>query len=350
MRLGTTVGRDKKQGVEKMYVTPNGESVFVVDTHVHMWDARPENRRNEHGLSFIECFWGAHAALSPTERKWSYEDFLHYGVDRTCRDLFDQGYCDHAVLQPTDLKEFYVNGFNSVDQQYELKKARPEQIILNGRIDPREGQRGLDKLEREHEFHKFKGVKMYTAEWLGASKGYSLKDDFVAPYMEKLMQLGIKNVHLHKGPTIHPLSLDAFDVRDVDHVATDFPKLNFIVEHCGMPRIDDFSWIALQEPNVYGGLALITSFIHRRPKYFAQMMSELLFFVGPDRLTFGSDYAIFDPNWVIERLWDFQFDDELAQEAGGQITNETKRKILGLNAAKLYGLDVPEIARLPNAA
>lgn len=333
-----------------MYMTPDGESVFVVDGHIHLWDARAENRRNKHGLSFIECFWGSHAALTPAEHKWSYEDFLHYGVERAVRDLFTNGYCDHAVMLPTDLRDFYVNGFNTVEQCYALKKALPDQIILNGRIDPREGQRGLDKLEREHEVHKFQGVKMYTAEWFGVSKGYSLKDDFVAPFMEKLLALGIKNVHLHKGPTINPLSLDAFDVRDVDHVATAFPDLNFIVEHCGMPRIDDFSWIALQEPNVYGGLALIPSFIHGRPKYFAQMMAELLFFVGPDRLLFGSDYAIYDPKWVIERFWDFQFDDELAQEAGGQITKETKRKILGLNAAKLYGLNVPEVARLPNAA
>jgi uncharacterized protein len=37
-----------------------------------------------------------------------------------------------------------------------------------------------------------------------------------------------------------PLSADAFDVRDVDYAATDFPELNFIVEHAGLPRLDDF--------------------------------------------------------------------------------------------------------------
>lgn len=40
--------------------------------------------------------------------------------------------------------------------------------------------------------------------------------------------------------TIYPLSKDAFDVHDVDYTATDFPNLNWIVEHCGLARLDDF--------------------------------------------------------------------------------------------------------------
>ena len=42
-------------------------------------------------------------------------------------------------------------------------------------------------------------------------------------------------IHVHKGPTIYPLDKDAFDVHDVDQTATDFPELNFIVEHVGLP-------------------------------------------------------------------------------------------------------------------
>ena len=62
---------------------------------------------------------------------------------------------------------------------------------------------------------------------------------------------------MHKGPTIWPLDKDAFDVSDVDHAATDFPELNFIVEHVGLPRIEDFCFMATQEPNVYAGLSVV---------------------------------------------------------------------------------------------
>ena len=103
---------------------------------------------------------------------------------------------------------------------------------------------GLDQLEQDFETYRLQGVKLYTAEWNGASRGYSLKDPFVAPYLEKCQRLGIRNIHIHKGPTTHPLDYDAYDVRDVCVVATDFPELNFIIDHCGMPRIDDFCFVA----------------------------------------------------------------------------------------------------------
>lgn len=323
-----------------MFVTPQGDKVLVVDGHIHLWDARPENRRNRYGLTFIESFWGSHVGMTPPAERWSFERFLHYGVDGAAKDLFVDGYVDHAIMLPTNLTDFFVDGFNTVEQCAAFKTAYPDKVTLNGRFDPRDGERGLERFEADHEKWKFKGAKIYTAEWNGVSKGYTLREDIVAPYMEKCRELGIRNIHIHKGPTIHPLNLDAFDVRDVDYVATAFPDLNFIVDHCGMPRIDDFCWIAGQEPNVYGGLALIPSFIHARPKYFAQMMADLLFFLGPDRLIFGSDYGITSPKWIVEKFMAFEFPEDLAREAATPLTLEVKRKILGLNAARLYGMPV----------
>ncbi|MFT3987922.1 amidohydrolase family protein [Aestuariivirga sp.] len=333
-----------------MFVTSNGEKVFVIDAHCHVWDARPSNIRNRNGQMFINTFFGAHNALTPPEDRWTAERFSYQGAERAAKDLFEDGHVDMAVMLPVYLYDFFNDGFNTTTQCGSLKDLYPERVILNGRIDPRDGGRGLDRLERDFEKWRFTGVKLYTAEWNGASRGYSMKDPFVVPYLEKCRELGIRNIHLHKGPTTYPLDYDAFDVRDVDYIATNYPDLNFIIDHCGMPRIDDFCFIAGQEPNVYGGLALIPSYIHARPKFFAKMLSDLLFWVGPDRLLFGSDYAITSPGWIIEKFMDFQFDDDTAQEAGTQLTLDVKRKILGLNAAKLYGVSVPSEFALPKAA
>lgn len=333
-----------------MYITDSGEKVFVVDAHTHLWDGRAENHVNSYGASFVGTFYNAHVGLTPENERWDEDLFNYYGAERAARDLFEDGYCDMALLLPVYLRDFYKEGFNTTKQNAALKELEPEKVILNGRCDPREGDRGLAQLEEDFETHQFPGVKLYTAEWNGTSRGYTMKDPIVAPYLEKCRSLGIKNIHLHKGPTTYPLDYDAFDVRDVDYVATNYPDLNFIVDHCGMPRIDDFCFIAGQERNVYGGLALIPSYIHARPKYFAQMMAELLFFVGPDRLLFGSDYAITSPKWIIEQFMAFEFDDETAQEAGTHLTLEVKRKIMGLNAAKLYGLDVPAECQLTEGA
>ena len=80
------------------------------------------------------------------------------------------------------------------------------------------------------------------------------------------------------------MNRDAFDVADIDDAATSFQNLNFIVEHCGLPRLDDFCWIASQETNVFTGLAVALPFIHSRPGYFAHIISELLFWVGEDKI------------------------------------------------------------------
>ena len=186
-----------------------------------------------------------------------------------------------------------------------------------------------------------KGVKLYTAEWNNGSRGYKLSDPACYRYLEAAQNLGIKNVHVHKGPTIWPLDKDAFDVSDVDHAATDFPDLNFIVEHVGLPRIEDFCFMATQEPNVYAGLSVVIGgLMFARPKFFAKVMGELLFWVGEDKMTFGSDYGIWEPKWQIEGFvdWDYpgeEFSDYPRLGVAG------KKKILGLNAAKLYGIEVP---------
>jgi predicted TIM-barrel fold metal-dependent hydrolase len=156
----------------------------------------------------------------------------------------------------------------------------------------------------------------------------------------------VVNIHVHKGPTIWPLNKDAFDVADVDDAATEYRDagLKFIVEHCGLPRLEDFCWIAVQEPNVYAGLAVVMPFIHARPRYFAEVMSELLWWVGEDRLLFASDYALWSPKWIIDKFMEFEIPDDLKEQKGVNLTLEGKRKILGLNAAALYNIPVPVAA------
>src|SRR5919109_167266 len=166
-----------------MYKTANGDEIFVVDTHVHYWDGRPENFVNVHGEQFIDCFYGYHKALSPPDRVWPQEKFRRYSIEDMHRDLFEEGYVDVAVFQPTYLKEFYKEGFNTTEQNAVLKEKYPQKFILNGSFDPRDGARGLDGLRALHEKYKIRGVKLYTAEWKGDSRGWKLTDPSAERYL-----------------------------------------------------------------------------------------------------------------------------------------------------------------------
>jgi predicted TIM-barrel fold metal-dependent hydrolase len=323
-----------------MFKTPTGEEIFVIDGHTHFWDASPENQRNIHGKQFIECFYAYHKALSPKEQLWPLPQFEKYSAEQMYKDLFVDGPDDMAIVQSTYLTEFYKNGFNTIDRNAEMARKYKDRFIVNGSFDPREGERALEYIHFMKETFGIKGVKLYTAEWKGESRGWKLNDPWAYRCFELCEKLGITNIHVHKGPTIIPLDKDAFDVHDVDHAATDFQGLNFIIEHCGLPRLDDFCWIAVQETNVLGGLAVALPFIHSRPRYFAEVISELLFWVGEDKILFGSDYAIWTPRWLVEKFWAFELPEDIKQERGVDLTQDIKRKILGLNAARLYGVDI----------
>jgi uncharacterized protein len=330
----------------------DGEKYFIVDGHLHFWDASPENwvkGAEQFAKGWIECFH-AYQGLGPPDTHWTLEHFQKYSVEDFEKDVFRDGYVDVGIFQPTYLKEWYANGFNTIEQDAPLLERFPGRLILNGRWDPREGDAGLRQLEADHAKYGIQGVKLYTAEWYNGSRGWKLTDAEAVPFLEKCQELGIKNIHVHKGPTIWPLDKDAFDVSDVDHVATDFPELNFVVEHVGLPRIEDFCFMATQEPNVYAGLAVVVGgLMHARPRFFAKVMGELLFWVGEDKMLFASDYAIWEPKWQVEGLaaWDYPDDDYSDYP---RWTTTAKKKIFGLNAAKLYGIDVPEEFRLPAEA
>jgi uncharacterized protein len=327
----------------------DGEKYFVFDSHLHFWDASPANwikGQEKYAEGWIDCFH-AYQGLGPEDTHWTSEKFRKYTIDDFRKDVFEEGHVDHAVFQSTYLKDWYTEGFNDIEHNAALLDEFPGKLIVNGRFDPRDGEAGVEQLEADNEKYDLKGVKLYTAEWKGSSRGWKLTDPEATPFFEKCIELGITNVHVHKGPTIWPLDKDAFDVSDVDQVATTYnPELNFIVEHVGLPRIEDFCFMATQEPNVYAGLAVaVGGLMHARPRMFAKVMGELLFWVGEDKMLFGSDYAIWEPKWQVEGLVDWDYPDA-SYDDYPRWTTAGKKKILGLNGARLYGVDVPAEAQL----
>jgi predicted TIM-barrel fold metal-dependent hydrolase len=331
----------------------NGDKYFIVDGHCHFWDASPANwvpGAEQYAKGWIVCFH-AYMGLAPAETHWPLEKFQKYSEEDFVKDVFEDGGVDVGIFQSTYLKEWYTTGFNTAAENAKLAEKYPGKLIVNGRFDPREGEAGMRELEADAKRYNLQGVKLYTAEWYKGSRGWTLTDPEAQMFLDKCKELGIKNVHVHKGPTIWPLDKDGFDVKDVDVAATSNPELNFIVEHVGLPRIEDFCFMATQEPNVYAGLAVVIGgLMHARPRFFAKVMGELLFWVGEDKLLFGSDYAIWEPKWQIDGLLDWDYPPDVEFSDYPRLDDAGKRKILGLNAAKLYGIDVPAEFQIAGAA
>ena len=332
----------------------DGEKYFVVDSHMHYWNAAPDNwvqGAEQYAKGWIECFH-AYQGLGPPETHWTIEHFQKYSEDDLMKDVFEDGYVDMAMFQPTYLKEWYKEGFNTTERNAEMGEKHPGKFDVQHPLGPprrrpgpggAQAQRGDLRVQGRQALHRRVEQRLPRLEAVTTPSAYR--------YLEACQELGIKNIHVHKGPTIWPLDKDAFDVSDVDHAATDFPDLNFIVEHVGLPRIEDFCFMATQEPNVYAGLSVVIGgLMHARPKFFAKVMGELLFWVGEDKMTFGSDYGIWEPKWQVEGFvdWDYPGDEEFSDYP--RLGTAAKKKILGLNAARLYDIDVPPEFQLAASA
>jgi uncharacterized protein len=181
---------------------------------------------------------------------------------------------------------------------------------------------------------------------------------------------GFRNLSIHKGlstnagrdPRLgHPI--------DIPKAATDWPQFNFIIYHsCIRPGfwvlnalndvrsgvlregVPDILWttemavLAAPFPNVYAEIGTtFASTVITFPTVCAHILGQLLKFMGEDRIVFGSDAVWYgSPQWQIEALWRFQIPEDLCKKYGyPRLTPQVKRKILGLNSARLYGLQPP---------
>ena len=334
--------------------TPDGkrQDIFVVDYHMHIWNASRENwLRPDLAEGWINCFYDYTKALSPPEYVWDWETYAHYGEEKALKDVFGDGHVDMAIFQPQTLMYFYKKGFSNVENIGGWVTKYPDRLLMGSRWDPRDGEAGKAKLDEQVKKFRvrpfqMRSVKLYTAEWKeengGLSRGWRMDSKESFDFLEKNRQLGINIQVAHKGPTVWPLDMDAFAMGDVDTAATSFPDMKFVVTHIGLPRLDEFCWTAVQDKNIYAGMAVAMAFVHNRPRYFAEMMAELLYWLGPDRILYSADYGIWHPKWIIEDFLKFELPEDLKKEYGVDLTLETKKKILGENAARLWGIDIEQ--------
>ncbi len=326
--------------------------MFVFDAHTGFWDASPENTKNKYGEAFVETFYAFQTGFNPTgEPQWTmdYEkEFRKVDPDWYLDHMFVTGDSDMAILSTQVLMDFYHTGFTHPDRNAEMVKRAPQRLIGLGAVDPRTPG-AVEEIERQVTDLGMRGFKWYTAEWRGESRGWSANDPAVFPLYEKCIELGITNMHFHKGPAVEPLALEKFDVRDIDEPSTLYPELNFIVDHCGLPRLDDFCWMSARSPNIYGSLAVANMFLGNRPREFAKIMANLLFWLGPDRIIWGTDFPIWYPHWLLDRFMAFELPEDIKEEYGVDLTQETKQKIVGENIARLYDIDIEaKLAEIEN--
>lgn len=203
--------------------------------------------------------------------------------------------------------------------------------------------------------------------------GWFLDDVEVgAPFLERALELGPRIVCAHKGlgGPIPDASVAAASPRDVGPAAGAFPDLTFVVYHSGYERNPNgeegpFDAIAPSGVdrliascaahgigaggNVYAELGSTWFLMLRRPVEAAHVLGKLLTHFGPDRILWGTDSTWYgSPQPLIDAFRAFAIPERMQEEfAYPALTAEVKAKILGTNAAALYGVDLEAIATHP---
>lgn len=324
------------------------DGVPIIDGIVHAYNSLPDNFANAHGAMIVDEVSDFVSAANPPgysipkeafQRDWTAEEVAHV--------TFTESYTDLAVSHVLPIRAF-KDGWVSVEKNRELQDRWPERFFVYAGVDPMEGGKALDDLERQVElFDNPIGVKLYPNSWVGSEiNGWYMDDPEIAfPVFERAQQLGLKVVAVHKAVPLGVVPRSNYTVSDVERAAIAFPHLQFEIVHGGMAFLEETAWELAKFENVWVNLEATTSLLTYRPAAFEQALAALLMRPASiDRIIWGTGAVAWHPRPIIEKfVRDFSFRAEIVDGFGvPQLDMAAKRKILAENYARLLGIDLAE--------
>jgi len=324
-----------------------GDDAIVFDGVAHVFNFEKKNALGPPGEMFINHLYAFHAALTPEGQPvMAADDFLRqWTVDDIDEMVYRQSSTDMLCAMPLPLTDLFRDGLSPWEECAELASRRPDRTVFWGSVNPLEGRRALDLMERQVGEFGAKAFKFYNVRYdYGRPFPWRMDDPQVAfPVFEKAQELGVNLIGVHKGVPLGPQPIEATQTWDMDGAAANFPDINFVIFHVGLPFIDEVCWQLIRHPNLYASIAATINFVVRAPRQFAETLGKLLFWAGEDKIIYGSEAPIWQPQWALDAFWDFQLPQDLVEGYGyPQLTEQAKRKILGENLLRLHGMDVEE--------
>ena len=259
-------------------------------------------------------------------------------------------YPEEAVVPPKEMTHIR-DEINRVTQS--------RRMLAHGLITPQLGQVDLDFMDRQAATLKVDAWKGYTgAAPKGFDRGWFVDDEKIAyPMLERARKLGVKRICLHKGLPLGPVA-DYNHPRDLIKAAKDFPDLDFVAYHAGLlsvsatsqsaevPWTSDFCRMKQKElsiKNIYMELgSTFGQLATTNPTACAHLLGQVITAFGADHVLWGTDSIWYGtPQWQIEAFRRFEIPDALIEKHGyAPLTRAVKEQIFGLNAARLFGVDV----------
>ena len=177
----------------------------------------------------------------------------------------------------------------------------------------------------------------------------------------------MKTVAVHKGVPLPGLEYEYSSPRDMGPAAVANPDLNFLVYHGGFEggktegpynpddpqgvdrliKSHQDAGLRRNQGNLYAEMGSLWRYFMSRPDEAAHVIGKLLRYFGEERIMWGTDSIWYgSPQDQIQAFRAFTISEEFQERYGyPALTAEAKRKIFGLNGARVYGIDVAAPAR-----
>jgi hypothetical protein len=245
-------------------------------------------------------------------------------------------------------------------------------LLLQSVIAPNFGslQERLDGMTAAARTSRVSAFKVYTA-WGPGGRGFYLDDPAVGlPVVQHARDLGVRVMCAHKGLPLLDFSSTWNQPRDMVAVSRQFPDMQFVVFHAGWTPLHAEGRYNPADPvgvdslisaldryrvprnsNVWADIASVWRGLLSEPDQAAHVLGKLLARLGDDRVLWGTDSVWYGPPQTqIMAFRAFEISAEYQDRYGyPALTEAVKAKILGLNAARLFGLD-PHATRCVLAA
>jgi predicted TIM-barrel fold metal-dependent hydrolase len=348
---------------------PKDQFIFDVQTH-HVDVARKWYENTPDGRAMLLFFRMLRPKAKSIKDTLDQLNRAHY-----VKEVFGDSDTVMAVISGVPSRQWDKNPLPP-DQMVATRKfvndlAGSQRVLSHGLLRPNLGKKEFDEMERQVKDLKIDAWKMYTGAELG-EKAWFMDDEKVAyPFWEKTKKLGIKNLCVHKGLPLGAFNEKACTPLDLEKAAKDWPDLNFIVYHSGfrgfgflgmgtgkkvkdpkkndpqeIPWISDILRILKRNPkikNIYFELGSTFNMLSgpRDPTLAMHMLGQMIQVAGADHILWGTD-SIWggSPQHQIERFRRLKIKDDLIEKYKyPQLTKRIKEQVLGLNAAKLFGVD-----------
>ncbi len=150
---------------------------------------------------------------------------------------------------------------------------------------------------------------------------YQLAEEFQVPVM------------IHCGDTYHPRGkLKYAHPLEVDEVAVDHPRVNFVICHLGNPWFTDCMEVVYKNKNVYADFSglVLGEFTEAFEDYMEEQIADVILYAGePDQFLFGSDWPICSMKSYVEFVRQLKLPDA------------DRHAIFYENARKLFRIPLP---------